>query len=203
MRQAALLALLLLFPSLGRAQTCAQRLDALKKSVEERYALENLRGATQNVNARLSAVERARIAELAVKFKEIRRAGGPITDLFPLQREADRIVRAATARAGYPVLNPETGSPYVAVIYEKPSDDEIGDYTVEVRALLIRPDPRPHTTVRIERYDPAHNPRLITEIGIMPDSRDDYASWREPVTYRSVSGTLAQFLASLLPAECR
>ena len=186
--------------ALTETKTCEERYAAELQSIYSTYKLSDLRRVTNTVIASMTPEERKEIADLSQRFNST-----PFdtpehqNEHFALQNRAHLIVRAVVTRAGFTISNPQEGSPYDAVIGEKISDDGYPEYTIEIRSLLIRPDPRPHGTIWLHREDPAHNPRHIISLGVMSEASSDYASWRSQATGKRVSGTMAEFIRSLLP----
>ncbi|TPW20260.1 MAG: hypothetical protein FD126_1861, partial [Elusimicrobia bacterium] len=152
--------------------------------------------------AALTAFEAAEMTRLSARFNAVPHAGAGIEERFALQARAREITRAAAARSGRPPRNPAHGSPYDAVIEERASSDGLPESLVEVRSLLVLPDPRPHATVWFQRQDPAHNPDGVVTLGVGATPADDYVSWRGPDGHR-VRGSWPEFVTSRLPAACR
>ena len=187
----------------ARAETCEQQNAARRQAFYSRYRVVEMRQITTRVLAHLTSAEREELLDLSKKFNSIPH-DTPEHQLerYALQKRAREIDRAATARSGYTLLNPADGSPYDALIGEQDFPDGTTDYLIEVRDILVFSDPRPHVTLWMGRLDPAHNPDFIVTIGIMADPAGDYVSWK-PQGGNRISGSVDQFIQSLLPPNCQ
>ena len=185
-----------------KAADCAALKAQAKRELQAQYRFNESRAIAVRVIGSMTPAENAELADLAARFNAIAHdTPEHQNERFALHKRSRRIVRAATARAGYRLRNPEEPSPYDAELGEWLSLDRSTTYGVEVRALLVMADFRPHVTLWLRRLDPAHNPRSIVTLGVMPEERGDYVSWM--AKDRRVSGTVDEFLAGGLPASCR
>ncbi|MDO8803131.1 MAG: hypothetical protein Q7R35_01755 [Elusimicrobiota bacterium] len=181
--------------------TCEEQLSSLEADFYRQMKIEKMRETTRLVRKQSTPAETARFASLSEAFKAV--PAGNMEDLYALQEKAKLMARAIVKRAHFPLLNPESGSPYDAQISEKYSEDGFLESTMEIRSLLVLADPQPHLTFWMHRNDPAHNPRLIINLGITGDKSQDYASWTSRENYTRRSGSMLDFLKTFLPLNCQ
>jgi len=189
-----ILFLLLAFSAPARAADCAAGKEGLRSALSERYGIEQVRGVLVRVIAALTPAERKELAELSERFNSIPMDDDAhMQDHFAMQARAKVIVRAATSRAKYRVLNPASGDAYDAVVGRTETEPGIDESVVEIRELLIEPGSLPQAAIWVKRGDAARNPEGIVSLNIAADPKDDAASWSVPTGPRA-KGSFEAFL---------
>lgn len=193
----AALLLLTLLPLNAAAQDCAALRAEARRSFETQFRLDAHRAVTRRVAAALRGEEREELAGLAARFRSVQ----DIAQRIELQKQASRLAFVAARRAGYRPRNAGKATPYDADLYDAISPDRLTEYLVEARALLIQDDPTPHVTLWITHSNPRSNPRVIVNVGIKADAKDDYLRYGTISQGRQV--LVSEFLESSLPESCR
>ncbi|MFA6237941.1 MAG: hypothetical protein WC635_11475 [Bacteriovorax sp.] len=186
------------------AATCESQRASLKQSLYNKYNFNYYRSVSDKVTGSLTASEREELFTLSELFNSIPHdTPENQNDRYAWQKRAKVIIRTATRRAGFKISNPETGDPYDAKIGEVRSRDGYVEYLIEVTELLVMSIPLPHITLWFSRMDPAHNPYRIFSLKINVDPTLDVVRWVSADYSQKITGTIDQFVSTLLPAECR
>lgn len=183
---------------------CSIKRAELEKNIHDKYKVDYLRALTRTVDKNLEKSEYERLIELSTLFNSISHDTPEHQNLrIKYQLEAKDITQAVAVRSGFKLIDPTPDSPFDALIEEvNSSDDGYVEYDIELRDLLVLPTPLPHVTIWLQRRDTLHNPYSIINYGIMPDSKEDYISWRDSNSKR-VFTTFDEFIYRHLPAECQ
>lgn len=204
MRKLILILFYVISASLNASTNCDAQRTALKSSLYKKYNIDQLRSTTNQVITALTTAERANLYQLSNIFNSIEHdTPEHQNDRYVLQDKAKKITRTAVRRAGFNIINPETGDPFDAELFEVISDDDFTEYVVEVTELLISKVPLPHVTLWFYRRDPTHNPYKIISLKIKADPADDTVMWWLPDFSDKMRGPVDQFVDFFLPDECK
>jgi hypothetical protein len=196
--------LFMLFSFSTLALDCNGERGILKNIIYTQYNIPKMRSITDNVIMALTKDEHQQLLDFSNIFNSIEHdTTDHQNDRYVLQDKAKKITRTAVRRAGYQIINPESGDPFDAELFEVNSNDGYLDHIVEVSELLVYTVPLPHVTLWMYRRDPINNPYKIIYFKVKSDPNDDILMWWLPDFSDKRKGSFDQFINSFLPVYCQ